>query len=61
MTTFIDLLEYHIKFYLNQGFDLDRAIRRGYEEAHEDAITRLHHGDRVEDFTIKVEQTSMKD
>ena len=48
MTTFIELLTYHIKFYLNQNFDLDKSIRRGYEEAYEDAITQIHNGDPVD-------------
>lgn len=52
-TEFIELLTYHIKFYLNQGFDLDRAIKRGHEEAYEDAFTRVHHGDNVEGLPKK--------
>lgn len=44
---FTELLTYHIKFYLKQGFELEMSIKRGYEEAVEEAFTRIYHGDNT--------------
>lgn len=33
---------YHIEFYINEGFEPDRAIRRGWEEAYEELLEELH-------------------
>ena len=29
---------YHIEFYINQGFEVNKAIRRGWEEAYEELL-----------------------
>jgi len=34
---------YHIEFYIKQGFDIDCAIRRGWEEAYEELLETVQH------------------
>ena len=33
---------YHIQFYINQGFETNRAIRKGWEEAYEELLEKMH-------------------
>ena len=44
---------YHIEFYINQGFEVNKAIRRGWEEAYEELLEHslregggAHHSER---------------
>ena len=44
---------YHIEFYINQGFEVNKAIRRGWEEAYEELLEHTlgegggaHHSER---------------
>jgi hypothetical protein len=49
---------YHIKFYINQGIETNRAIRKGWEEAYEELLEKVYRYERkynIPNETIKEE------
>ena len=44
---------YHIQFYINQGFETNRAIRKGWEEAYEELLEKMHRFEALKTAIVK--------
>tara|TARA_B110000208_G_scaffold114753_1_gene141013 strand:+ start:85 stop:273 length:189 start_codon:yes stop_codon:yes gene_type:complete len=44
---------YHIQFYINQGFETNRAIRKGWEEAYEELLEKMYRYEALKTTIVK--------